>query len=123
MSIPRMTLPQLLERAALRFPEADAVVDGTRRLSYAELLRQASAAGHGFTRLGVRKGDRVLIALKNRLEHVLAFWALQKIGAVATPVNFRLSVEEMRYVLQDSAASAVVFEQATMAAVLGASTD
>jgi 2-furoate---CoA ligase len=115
-----MTLAQLLERAALRRPDLDAVVDGARRLTYVEMIRQVAAAGRGFTRLGIRKRDRVLIAVKNRLEHVISFWALQKIGAVPTPVNFRFSLAEMRYVLEDSGASIVLFEAATAAAVLGA---
>jgi 2,3-dihydroxybenzoate-AMP ligase len=67
-----LTLVELLERAALRRPDADAVVDGARRLSYAELATRADALGAGFRGLGVRRGDRVLIVLRNRLEHVLA---------------------------------------------------
>ena len=108
-----MTLGQLLERAALRRPEATAVVDGARRLTYAELAEEARALGRGFDRLGVSRGDRVLIALKNRLEHVLAYWALQMIGGVPTPVNFRLAGGELRYVLDDCGARVALFEPAT----------
>ena len=96
-----MTLAQLLDRAALRHPEALAVVDGARRVTYAELASQAEALGRGFAGLGVGRGDRVLIALKNRLEHVLAYWALQTIGGVPAPANFRLAGGELRYVLED----------------------
>ncbi|PYN39443.1 MAG: 4-chlorobenzoate--CoA ligase, partial [Candidatus Rokuibacteriota bacterium] len=93
-----MTLGELLTRAAHRRPEAVAVVDGTRRLSYAELDARRAAAARGFARLGVGKRDRVLIALRNRLEHVVAYWALQTLGGVPTPVNFRLVSGEMKYV-------------------------
>lgn len=55
-----MTLGELLTRAALRRPEAEAVVDGTRRLSYAELDARAATAARGFRRLGVGKRDRVI---------------------------------------------------------------
>ncbi|HEV8614745.1 MAG TPA: AMP-binding protein [Methylomirabilota bacterium] len=118
-----MTLAALLERAALRRPDADAVVDGPRRLSYRELAARAAAAGAGFARLGVRRGDRVLIALRNRLEHVVTYWALQTIGGVPTPVNFRLAAEELRYVLADSGAALVVFEASTAEAVRAAAKD
>ena len=67
-----MTLGELLTRAALRRPEAEAVVDGARRLSYAELDARAATAARGFRHVGVGKRDRVLIALKNPLEHVVA---------------------------------------------------
>jgi len=75
-----VTLGALLARAALRRLEAEAVVDGGRRLTYAELAARAGAAAVGFHRLGVGRGDRVLLALRNRLEHVVAYWALQKLG-------------------------------------------
>ena len=98
-----MTLAGLLDRAALRRPDADAVVDGARRLGYAELDARAGAVARGLARLGVGSGDRVLIALKNRLEHVLTYWALQRLGGVPTPVNFRFasSGKILRRLLQD----------------------
>jgi 2-furoate---CoA ligase len=112
-----LTLAGLLERAALRRPDADAVVDGERRLGYAELAQRARALGAGFRRLGVGRGDRVLIVLRNRLEHVLAYWALQAIGGVPTPVNFRLAPGELRYVLQDSGARLALGEPSTAPAL------
>ena len=112
-----MTLGALLARAALRRPEAEAVVDGGRRLTYAELAARAGAAAVGFHRLGVGRGDRVLLALRNRLEHVVAYWALQKLGGVAVPINFRLAAGEMRYLLEDSGAKIALFEASTAAAM------
>ena len=110
----------MLRGAALRRPGAEAVVQGPTRLTYAELDRRTDGLARGFCGLGVGRGDRVLVALKNRLEHVLAFWALQKIGSVPTPVNFRLAPGEMRYVLEDSGARVLLFEDATAETALAA---
>ena len=115
-----MTLGDLLGRAALRRPDAEAVVDGRQRLTYVELDRRALAVASGFARLGVAPGDRVLFALKNRLEHVVAYWALQKLGAVAVPVNFRLAANELRYLLDDSGAKVTLYEDSTAAPMLEA---
>jgi len=112
-----LTLGQLLERAALRRPDADAVVDGARRLTYGELAAAVDGLAAGFRALGVDGGDRVLIVLRNRLEHVLAYWALQTIGGVPTPVNFRLAAGELRYVLQDCGARVALCEAGTAAAL------
>ncbi|HEV8586093.1 MAG TPA: AMP-binding protein [Methylomirabilota bacterium] len=112
-----MTLAGLLERAALRRPQAPAVVDGNRRLTYAELLARSRALAEGFRKLGVARGDRMLIVLRNRLEHVLAYWALQLLGGVAAPVNFRLAAGELRYVLHDSGARVALCEPSTAPAL------
>jgi 2-furoate---CoA ligase len=115
-----VTLGALLARAALRRPDAEAVVDGRRRLTYAELDARATEVARGFARLGVARAERVLLVLKNRLEHVIAYWALQKLGAVAVPVNFRLAANELRYVLGDSGARLALFEDSTSGPLLEA---
>jgi 2-furoate---CoA ligase len=115
-----VTLGELLGRAALRRPDAEAVVDDRQRLTYAELDRRALAVALGFARLGVAPGDRVLLALKNRLEHVVAYWALQKLGGVAVPVNFRLAANELRYLLDDSGAKIALYKDSTAATLLEA---
>jgi 2-furoate---CoA ligase len=112
-----VTLGTLLARAALRRPHAEAVVDGGRRLTYAALDSRATAVARGFARLGVGRADRVLLVLRNRLEHVIAYWALQKLGAVAVPVNFRLAANELRYVLDDCGARVALFEASTSEAL------
>ena len=109
----------MLEQAGRRHPTADAVVDGRRRVTYAEVVDQATRLGHAFARLGVSSGDRVLIVLKNRLEHVLAYWALQLIGGVPTPAGFRLGARELRYILDDARRPSS-FRAATADAVLEA---
>jgi 2-furoate---CoA ligase len=115
-----LTLADLLERAVLRRPQAEAVVDGRTRLTYADLDRQSAALARGLAGLGVGRRDRVLIALRNRVEHVLTYWACQRLAAVAVPVNFRLAAGEMAYLLDDAGARVVLFEPTTAAAVLEA---
>src|SRR5262249_4849050 len=119
---PRLvTLAALLVRAALRRPDAEAVVDGGRRLTYAELDLRATTVAHGFVRLGVARGDRVLLVLRNRLEHVITYWALQKLGGVAVPVNFRLAATARGYVLEDPGPRLALFEESTSGPMLEAS--
>src|SRR5262249_44280138 len=117
-----VTLARLLALAAERRPEAIAIVDGACRLTYADLATQAETMGRGLRGLGISRGDRVVIALKNRLEHVLAYWSLQTIGGVPVPVNFRLSSGELRYVLGDSGAGVALFESTTAPPMLGRAT-
>jgi 2-furoate---CoA ligase len=103
--------------AAERRPNALAVVEGKRRLSYAEWYREIGEVAAGLTELGLRCGDRLAVMLQNRLEMATLHWACQFAGIVVTPLNWRIKAEELDYCLKDSGARAVVFEGVAAEAV------
>jgi long-chain acyl-CoA synthetase len=74
----------------------------------AELAARARRAAAGFVSLGVRPGDRVVLVMANCPEVGIGYAALWRAGAVATPVLFLLSEDELRHVMTDSGAVAVV---------------
>jgi 2-furoate---CoA ligase len=111
-------LARILTIAAERYPDTDAVVDGGRRTSYRAFEARANRLARGLLGLGVRPGEHVALLLKNREPHVAAYWACQKIGAVATPLNWRYSEGELRFCVDDAEATAVVFEAASRDAAL-----
>jgi len=115
-----MSLGRVMTVAAERYPGAEALVDGGRRASYAALEARARRVAAALWRLGFRKGDHVVFLLKNREEHVAAYWACQRIGAVATPLNWRYSEGEARFCVEDAEGAAVIFEEASRGAVLAA---
>ena len=79
------------------------------RLSFAEHFRCCAALGHALAeRLGVRKGDRVAIAMRNYPEWSVAFWATLAIGAVAVPINAWLTAEQIAECLRNSASKVLV---------------
>ena len=73
-----------------------------------ELAARARRAAAGLAALGVRPGDRVVLVMANCPEVGIAYAALWRAGAVATPVLFLLSEDELRHVMTDSGAVAVV---------------
>jgi 2-furoate---CoA ligase len=99
--------------AVERDPKALAVVDGTRRQNYGDWYRDIRRLVGGLDGLGLRHGDHLLIALQNTWEMASLHWACQLAGIVATPVNWRLTPEEMDYFLEDSGAKAMVFQAET----------
>jgi long-chain acyl-CoA synthetase len=76
--------------------------------SSGELAGRARRAAAGFVRLGVRPGDRVVLCMANCPEVGIGYAALWRAGAVATPVLFLLTEDELRHVVADSGAVAVV---------------
>lgn len=77
-----ITLDLLLDRAAESFPSQEAVVDDKTRLTYAELLQTVEKLATSLIKLGIKKGDTVLLQLPNWAEYVYSYFALQKIGAI-----------------------------------------
>ena len=102
------TLSRRAEQTLARFGDYDSLLfEGTWHRSAALAARAARAAA-GFVALGVRPGDRVLVMMANCPEVGLTYQALWRAGAVATPVLFLLTEEELRHVAQDSGAVAFV---------------
>lgn len=105
---PSLHLARLAEAAGERHPDHLALMFEGTTYGSAELAARARRAGAGFTALGVDAGDRVVVMLTNSPEVGVVYTALWRAGAVVTPVIFLLSPEELRHVLVDSGAVAVV---------------
>jgi len=99
MWIEATTIGRLLDRQAERTPGADALVMPGERLSYAELARRSDAVASLLAQRGVKAGDKVGILLENRVEFVLALFAIAKLGAVSVPVNARFKSHELGHVI------------------------
>jgi 2-furoate---CoA ligase len=102
-----------------RDPGALAIVDGDVRLSYAQWYRRISALAAGFDAIGLKAGDHLITALTNRWEAASLHWACQFTGVIITPVNWRSTASEIDFYLEDAEAKAVVYEDASAAAIAG----
>ena len=101
------------ERARLT-PEKTALVEiaTSRRFSYAELDRRAARAAAALSNgLGVGPGDRFALLSGNRAEYLDLFFACGKSGAVLVPLNTRLTVPELKEILDDAEPKALIFER------------
>jgi len=103
-----------------RSPDAVAVVEGERRLSYAQWYNEIARVIGGLAACGLRAGDRLAVVLQNRLEMASLHWACQFAGIVVTPLNWRIKAEELDYCLVDSGASAIAFDAIAANVVAGA---
>lgn len=101
-----------LAKTAERHPEETAYVTGDKGMSWHEVLYSVDRAADMFWQLGLRKGDRAAIVLRNSTEFVISYFAMAKIGAVAVPINYLVSKgEEISYILENSACKGVVTEK------------
>lgn len=99
-----------LARHALMQPEGTALRFLGRTTTWAELDRRVTALAGALSRRGVEFGDRVLILMLNRTEFIEAVLAANKLGAIAVPVNFRMTPPEIAFLVGDCEAKVVVTE-------------
>ncbi len=108
----RMTWTAQLARHARRIPDEVALRWEGRSISWRELDGRTSRLAAGLARRGVARGDRVLVLMVNRPEFLEGVLAISRLGAIAVPVNFRLTVEEVDHIAGDSGAGFVLTDEA-----------
>jgi long-chain acyl-CoA synthetase len=106
-----LLVDRLLQEAAERQPESEALVSGGHRLSYAQLEDATGRVAAGFRSLGVARGDRVAIHLENGVEAVLSILGALRAGAVFVPINPTTKGQKLGYLLRDSGASLLVSDR------------
>jgi acyl-CoA synthetase (AMP-forming)/AMP-acid ligase II len=99
-----------LARHALMQPDATALRFLGHTTTWAELDRRVTVLAGALRRRGVGFGDRVLILMLNRTEFIESFLAANKIGAIAVPVNFRMTPPEIAFLVSDCQARVVITE-------------
>ncbi|MCW2877858.1 MAG: benzoate-CoA ligase family [Sphaerisporangium sp.] len=122
---PRPDVPMRYEDVPYRFNVAEhfldrnagertALLTGAGRTTYAELTALANQTGHVLRDLGVRQGDRVLIALSDGVELVATWYGVQKIGAVTADVYSGLQPKDYRYYADYTSPAIVVTDGVTL---------
>jgi fatty-acyl-CoA synthase len=106
----RLTPLAFLERSAAAFPKRTAVVDGERRLSWADLRERVRRLAVALQDGGIEKGDRVAFLAPNVTELLEAHYGVPAAGAVLVAINTRLKAEEVEYILAHSGSRLVVVD-------------
>ena len=101
-----------LERHALMQPNATALRFLGNTVTWDGLQRRVTALADALSRRGVGFGDRVMILMLNRPEFIETCLAATMLGAIAVPVNFRLTPPELAYLVEDGGALARAMELA-----------
>jgi O-succinylbenzoate-CoA ligase len=104
----------MLRQRATVSPRLEAYVEPSTnvRMNYAEMNALANRCANLLASLGIGKGDRVGLLMPNSVEFCCVFYGAAKIGAVAVPLNTRLTAPEVDFILADSGSKAVIYGEA-----------
>jgi acyl-coenzyme A synthetase/AMP-(fatty) acid ligase len=87
---------------------------GTSSITYGALADRTSRFAQWLRNMGIAAGDRVLVRLPNSIDYPTAFFGTMKRGAIAVPTSTLLTPEEVRYLVEDSGAAAIVIDRPAM---------
>jgi acyl-CoA synthetase (AMP-forming)/AMP-acid ligase II len=108
-----MNLGQLLTQTARLFPDRPALIqEGGRTWTWSEMEQRVAAMTAALRKLGLRKGDRILVQSRNNLQLFESCWIAFRLGCVWVPTNFRLTPPEVAYLGASSGAAAMIVEDA-----------
>jgi long-chain acyl-CoA synthetase len=96
------------ERMADKYPDRPAIIYLGEKFTYARLRNLINRFATALNRLGVRKGDKVVLYITNSAQWVIAFFGIQKIGAVVVPVAPIYTSFEIEYMINDSGAETII---------------
>ncbi|PWC03624.1 long-chain-fatty-acid--CoA ligase [Agromyces badenianii] len=105
---PSQTLVDVIDDAVRRFRRRTALEFFGAETSYRELGEQIASAAEGLRRLGVRAGDRVALVLPNCPQHVVAFYAVLRLGAIVVEHNPLYTPPELRHQFEDHGARVAI---------------
>ncbi len=105
-----MNWSYVLERNAERYPDKECLVGLGKRYTYQQLSERTESLAQGLRDLGLGKGDIIAVLLYNCCEYLEITFAVNQIGAVWLPLNFRLAGEEFHYILENGDAKALITE-------------
>jgi fatty-acyl-CoA synthase len=112
-NVMRITIGDLLDEVALRFPDREALIDipGCRRYTYREFLAMVNQLAKGFIKQGIAKGDHLALWTLNRSESIITEFAAMKIGAVLVNVDANAQLPQLEYLLKQSDSQSLIMSE------------
>ena len=104
-----MIIGKIITQRALITPHREALIYGDRVFTFEQMNLRVNRLANSLLALGVKKGDRVGLLMNNSNYFLESYFAVSKIGAVLVPLNTRLSVPELEFILQDCGVTCFLF--------------
>jgi fatty-acyl-CoA synthase len=98
-------------RAVKYYPKKPAVIDGNKSFTYEEFGQRVDRLSIALHNAGIRVGDHVAVMLPNTHNILECFYGIGQLGAVMVPLNYRLSADDLEYIINHSDAKILIVDE------------
>ncbi len=109
IAYPKVSLYELLRKAAEKHPDQTAIIYLGKKITYKELDQYTDKFAAALHSLGVKKGDRVAVYLPNIPQYIIGYYGALRAGAITTAVSPLYKERELEYQINDSGAETLIF--------------
>jgi long-chain acyl-CoA synthetase len=103
-------LDDMFRQTVARYPDQEALVFGTQRLTYRQLDKRVDAVAVNLQAAGLEMGDRVAVYMANSIELVVAYFGILRAGLVNVPIGILQQKPELEYAINNSTSAALIFD-------------
>ena len=105
---------KIVKKRAELTPNKECIIFEGARITYKDFNDNVNRMANYLLSKGLKKGDRIAVALLNCPESLEAYFAAAKLGLIFVPLNFRLAGPELKYQLKDSGSRLLVFHDSLL---------
>jgi len=113
-------LHHILHTSTARFPNKEALVHGSQRLSYSAVSRNVTALAHGLRQIGLERGDRIGIFLEPSVPQVLSIFGIVQAGGAFVPINQMLFADQVVHIAKDCRMRGLITTRSKLAGLISA---
>lgn len=96
------TVTDFLENSSIKYPQKTAIIENNKKMTYLELKRKSENVASSLMKLGILKGDRVIIIGTNSIDFVVAMFGCLKLGAIFIPLHCSTPISKLQYIIDNS---------------------
>jgi len=104
-----MNIGEWISKRALTYPQRPFLQEEDRAYTNRQFDERVNRTARALAELGVRKGERLAVLMINSSEFLEIFFACAKIGAIVVPINFKLALPEIRYIVADCTPRVLIY--------------
>ncbi len=108
IDVPEISIVEMFRNTAEKFPDRQITEFKGKFKTYKEMEEDVNKFANSLKDIGIKKGDRVACLMPNCPQYVVAFFAVNSLGAIFTAISILYTAKEIRYQLQDSEAKAII---------------